>query len=134
MPVDGLKVYASGYGHKETLDRFKADVTSRGMIIFADIDHAAGAGEVGLKLRPTRLIIFGNAKAGTPLMQADQAIGIDLPLKALIHEDEAGHVWLSIYDPIWIARRHHFDSALKERTEMMSKALDDIAAKVTIRS
>ena len=74
--------------------------------MFARIDHAAGAAEVGLTLRPTELIIFGNARGGTPLMQASQTTGIDLPLKVLVWEDTAGKTWLSYNEPSWIARRH----------------------------
>jgi uncharacterized protein (DUF302 family) len=69
------------------------------MTVFARIDHAAGAAEVGLPLRPTELLIFGSAKGGTPLMQSDQAVGIDLPLKALVWEDANGKTWLSYNDP-----------------------------------
>ena len=72
------------------MDRFEAEIRAKGMTAFARIDHAAGAAEVGLPLRPTELLVFGSAKAGTPLMQANQAIGIDLPLEALAFEDEAG--------------------------------------------
>jgi uncharacterized protein (DUF302 family) len=75
---------------KETMDRLEAEISVKGMTVFARIDHAAGAAEVGLPLRPTELLIFGNVKGGTPLMQANQAIGIDLPLKALVLEDGAG--------------------------------------------
>jgi uncharacterized protein (DUF302 family) len=74
--------------------------------VFARIDHAQGANEVGLALRPTELLIFGNAKGGTPLMQSRQTIGIDLPLKALAFEDADGTVWLCYNDPAWLAARH----------------------------
>src|SRR5262244_3551669 len=99
MAADGLTTIPSSFGAKETMDRLEAEIKTKGMTVFARIDHAAGAAEVGLPLRPTELLIFGNAKAGTPLMQADQAIGIDLPLKALVFEDTAGKVWLSYNDP-----------------------------------
>jgi uncharacterized protein (DUF302 family) len=76
------------------------------MKVFARIDHAAGAAQAGLELRPTELIIFGNARGGTPLMQLIQTVGIDLPLKALVWEDASGTTWLSYNEPSWIARRH----------------------------
>jgi uncharacterized protein (DUF302 family) len=75
------------------------------MSIFARIDHASGASAVGLQLRPTELIIYGNAKGGTPLMQIDQTFGIDLPLKALISQDESGKTWVSYYRLNWLTRR-----------------------------
>ncbi len=89
------------------------------MTIFARIDHAAGAISVGLTLRPTELLIFGNAKGGTPLMQLQQTIGIDLPLKALAWEDAAGKTWLSYNEPAWLASRH----ALGEQGGASAKAL-----------
>ena len=95
MAADGLITMASSFSAKETMDRLEAEVKAKGLTVFARIDHAAGAIEAGLPLRPTAVLIFGNAKGGTPLMQANQAIGIDLPLKALVFEDAAGKVWLS---------------------------------------
>src|SRR6201995_3185463 len=109
--VAGLITIKSGNGPEETLNRFEAEVRARGMTVFAHIDHAAGATSAGLSLRPTEVIIFGNAKAGTPLMQSVQTIGIDLPLKALVWQDAAGVTWLSYNDPRWLAQRHGLDPA-----------------------
>jgi len=95
MTAEGLVTVLSSFGPKETMDRLEAEITAKGMTVFARVDHAAGAAEAGLPLRPTELLIFGSAKAGTPLMQANQAIGIDLPLKAPVLEDATGKVWLS---------------------------------------
>ena len=106
MPDNGLITLASHHSAKDTIDRLEADVKRKGMTVFARIDHAKGASDVGLALRATELLIFGNAKGGTPVMQAQQTIGIDLPLKALAWEDAAGKVWLSYNDPEWIAARH----------------------------
>ncbi len=89
MAADGLITTVSNFGAKDTMDRLEAEVRAKGMTVFARIDHAAGAAEAALPLRPMELLIFVNAKAGTPLMQADQSIGIDLPLKALVFEDAA---------------------------------------------
>jgi uncharacterized protein (DUF302 family) len=86
------------------MERLKAAVTARGMTIFAQIDHADAAKEVGMTLAPTEVLIFGSPKAGTPLMQASQTI--DLPLKALVWQDSAGKTWLGYNDPKWLARRH----------------------------
>jgi uncharacterized protein (DUF302 family) len=89
-----------------TADRFEQAVKDRGLNIFARIDHAAGAEKVGKTLRPTELLIFGSPKAGTPFMQCAQSVGIDLPLKALVWEDEQGQVWLGYNDPDYLASRH----------------------------
>jgi uncharacterized protein (DUF302 family) len=88
------------------MDRLEAELRAQGMTVFARIDHAAGAAEAGLELRPTQLIIFGNARGGTPLMKSVQTVGIDLPLKALVWEDASGTTWLSYNEPSWIAQRH----------------------------
>jgi len=85
------------------MDRVETEIGERGMNVFARIDHAAGAAEVGLTLRPTELIIFGNARGGTPLMQPNQTVGIDLPLKALVWQDAAGKTLISYNEPSWIA-------------------------------
>jgi len=131
MAADGLITMASSLGAKETMDRLEAEVKAKGLTVFARIDHAAGAVEVGLPLRPTEVLIFGNAKGGTPLMQANQAIGIDLPLKALVFEDAAGKVWLSYNDPRWLAQRHGLGGAVGPAVNAMAAALDAVAAKAT---
>lgn len=106
MAADGLTTIPSSYGPKDTMNRLEAAVKAKGMTVFARIDHAAGATAVGLSLRPTEVLIFGNAKAGTPLMQSVQTIGLDLPLKALVWQDISGKTWLSYNDPAWLAKRH----------------------------
>ena len=103
---EGLMTLASHFGPKETVDRLETEIQAKGMKVFARIDHAAGAAEVGLTLRPTELIIFGNARGGTPFMQSVQTVGIDLPLRLLVWEDAAGKAWISYNEPGWIARRH----------------------------
>jgi uncharacterized protein (DUF302 family) len=82
--IEGLTSIRSNFGTKETMDRLEAEIRARRLTVFARIDHAGGAALVGLKLAPTELIIFGNARDGTPLMQSVQTVGIDLPLKALV--------------------------------------------------
>ena len=91
MAADGLITVRSSYGPEETMNRLETEVKAKGMTVFARIDHAAGAAQVGLPLPPTALLIFGNAKGGTPLMQSVQTIGIDLPLKALVWQDREPH-------------------------------------------
>jgi uncharacterized protein (DUF302 family) len=107
MAEDGLVTIASKFSVKESIDRLEADLKVKGVMVFARIDHAAGAVSVAMPLRPTELLIFGNPKAGTPLMQSNQTIGIDLPLKVLSWQDTDGKVWLTFNDPSWLARRHH---------------------------
>ena len=104
--VEGLTSIPGSLGPRETMDRLDAEIRAKGLTIFARIDHAEGAAEVGLTLRPTELIIFGNARGGTPLMQSFQTTGIDLPLKALVWQNSAGKTWISYNEPKWIARRH----------------------------
>ena len=106
MAADGLTTIRSSYGPTETMSRLEAELEAKGMTVFAHVDHATGAAEVGMSLRPTELLIFGNPKGGTPLMQSAQTIGIDLPLKALVWQDAAGDTWLSYNDPSWLAKRH----------------------------
>jgi uncharacterized protein (DUF302 family) len=109
--MEGLTTIPSSFGPKETLDRLEGEIRAHGMTIFARIDHAAGAAEVGLTLRPTELIIFGNARGGTPLMQSVQTVGIDLPLKALVWQDAESKTWLSYNEPSWLAQRHGIANA-----------------------
>jgi uncharacterized protein (DUF302 family) len=109
--IEGLTSIQSRFAPKETMDRLEAEIRAKGLTIFARIDHAAGAEEVGLPLRPTELIIFGNARGGTPLMQPAQTVGIDLPLKAVVWEDAAGKTWISYNEPNWIAQRHGIANA-----------------------
>jgi uncharacterized protein (DUF302 family) len=109
--VEGLTTVPSRFGPKETMDRLATEILAREMKVFARIDHAAGAAEVGLTLRPTELIIFGNARGGTPFMQLVQTVGIDLPLKVLVWEDATGKAWISYNEPEWIAHRHRITNA-----------------------
>jgi uncharacterized protein (DUF302 family) len=131
MAADGLITIKSSHGPKETMERLEAAAKAKGLTIFARIDHAAGAAEVGLSLRPTELLIFGNAKGGTPLMQSDQTVGIDLPLKALVWQDASGDTWLSYNDPGWIAKRHGLSHEVDATVNAMSAALDGIARTAT---
>jgi uncharacterized protein (DUF302 family) len=131
MAAEGLITVRSGFAAKETMDRLEAAVKAKGMTVFARVDHAAGAAEVGLPLRPTELLIFGNAKAGTPLMQLDQTVGIDLPLKALVFEGPDGTVWLACYDPRWLARRHGLGIAVAAAVDAMTAAVDSVSTAAT---
>ena len=128
--MEGLTSIRSRFGPKETMDRLEAEIGANGMKVFARIDHAAGAAEVGLELRPTELIIFGNARGGTPLMQSMQTVGIDLPLKALVWEDASGATWLSYNQPSWIAQRHGVANA-EPVVSKMTAALSVMSRKAT---
>jgi uncharacterized protein (DUF302 family) len=103
----GLVTLPSARGSAETVERLKAVLSQKGIQLFADIDHAAEARKVGLSLRPTQVLMFGNPQAGTPLMQGRQTIGLELPLRALVWEDESGKVWVTYNEPEFLARRHH---------------------------
>jgi len=134
MAAEGLRTVPSALGPGETMDRLEAAIKAKGMTVFARIDHAAGAAAVGLPLRATEVLIFGNAKAGTPLMQADQTIGIDLPLKVLVHQDAEGKTWLSYNDPVWLAKRHGLATAAVPIVTAMVNMLSVLAAEATNRT
>jgi uncharacterized protein (DUF302 family) len=134
MAIDGLTTIRSSFGPQDTVRRLEATVKEKGLTVFARIDHAAGAAEVGLALRPTELLIFGNAKGGTPLMQAAQTIGIDLPLKALVWQDSAGTTWLSYNDPSWLAERHGLGAEVETTVRALTAALNALAKAATSAS
>lgn len=131
MAAEGLITIPSGYGPEETMKRLEAQASAKGLTVFAHVDHAAGAAAVGLSLLPTDLLIFGNAKGGTPLMQLAQTIGIDLPLKVLVWRDAAGKTWLSYNDPGWIAKRHGLGSEAEATVRALGAALAVITAAAT---
>ena len=125
--MEGLTTLLSNFGPKETMDRLEAEVRGKGITVFARIDHAAAAAEAGLALRPTELLIFGNPRAGTPLMQSTQTIGIDLPLKALVWQDASGKTWLSYNGPSWLARRHGAGPETNKMVGAMASMIGTIA-------
>lgn len=131
MAADGLATVRSNYGPKETIKRLEDAVTARGMTVFAHIDHASGAASVGLPLRPTDLLIFGNAKGGTPLMQSVQTTGIDLPLKILVWQDATGSTWLSYNDPVWLAKRHELGPAAEATVSALTNAIHAVTKAAT---
>ena len=121
--MEGITTTPSDFGPRETMDRLEAELRRLGMQIFVRIDHAAGAAQIGMELRPTELIVFGNARTGTPLMQLDQTMGIDLPLKALVWQDPAGQTWISYHEPLWLAHRHGIANQTSHSTDLMAAAL-----------
>jgi uncharacterized protein (DUF302 family) len=106
LPDNGMIHLNSSHSVSETLARLQAIVQSKGLAILALIDHSGDAARAGLEMHPTKLLIFGNAKAGTPLMVASPTLAIDLPLKALVWEDADGKVWLSYNSPAYLKQRH----------------------------
>ena len=131
MAADGLTTMRSNHGPKDTMNRLEAEAKARGMTIFARIDHTAGAIAAGLSLPPTEVLIFGNAKGGTPLMQSIQTIGIDLPLKALVWQDAGGDTWLSYNEPDWLAKRHGLSSETETAAGILAGALAALAKAAT---
>jgi len=106
MTVDGLKMSLSRYGPSETMERILAAIAKLGMAVLARIDLSAAAAKVGIELRSTEVVLFGNPKTGTPLMQDAQTMGIDLPLKILVWRYEQDRTWVAYNDPFWLAGRH----------------------------
>jgi len=127
---NGMISVKSPYPVAETADRLIAVLEEQNMNVFSRIDHAAGAAAVDMELRPTQLVIFGNPRAGTPLMQCSQTVAIDLPQKALIWQDAGGQVWLSYNDPRYLAERHELD-ACSELVEKIAGALANFATAAT---
>ncbi|MEM8613307.1 MAG: DUF302 domain-containing protein [Cyanobacteria bacterium P01_H01_bin.105] len=122
----GLIVKSSPYSVEETETRFKQILEDKGLNLFATVDHAQNASGAGLELRPTRVVIFGNPKVGTPLMQCQQTIAIDLPQKVLIWEDEQGQVQLAYNDPQYLGGRHRLDGCGVEAIKTISGALNNL--------
>jgi uncharacterized protein (DUF302 family) len=121
-----LVTLESKFGVKETLDRLAAELDKRGIKVAARVDHAAGAKAVGMELPPTEVMMFGNPKLGTPLMQSAPSIGIDLPMKVLAWQDKAGKVWIGYTAPELLKARH----GIADRDDVfkaMAAALDGLA-------
>ena len=129
--ADGIIAVKSPRNAKETMNRLEKLARQKGLNVFARIDHAAGAAKVWKSLRPTEVLIFGNARGGTPFMECAQSVGIDLPLKALVWEDASGQVWLGYNDPAFLAERHGV--AKCPAVGGLSKALTALAAETVAR-
>lgn len=128
---DGLISVKSSHDVKVTADRLESVLNQKGMTVFIRINHAAGAQKIGKKLRPTELVVFGNPKVGTPLMQCNQSVAIDLPQKALIWQDDNGQVWLTYNDPHYLAQRHGLGGCTEVITKV-AKALGNFAKAATM--
>jgi len=127
---NGLISVKSSHDVKVTADRLENILNQKGMNVFIRINHAAGAAKAGKELRPTELIVFGNPKVGTPLMQCSQSVAIDLPQKALIWQDDKGLVWLTYNDPEYLSVRHGLKGC-SEVIKKVQKALNNFARAAT---
>jgi len=128
MACEGLISLPSARPVAELLDRLEAALAAKGITVFARIDHAAGAASVGMPLRPTSVLIFGNPRAGTPLMQAEQRIGLDLPLRILAWEDAEDRSWLTYHDLDWLVRNHGIDPGTMPPVAAMMALLHGLAS------
>ena len=126
--IPGFISKPSPYSVPETIQRLCALLKSKGVAIFALVDHSGEAEKAGLKMRPTQLLIFGNPKGGTPLMLAAPSTAIDLPLKALIWEDADGKVWLSYNSPDYLQQRHGFPADLEKNIAAIEPLLAQAVA------
>lgn len=126
MNQTGLITVSSAFSASETLERLQSAIKAAGMTVFAVFDHAAAAKDVGLPLRPTTVVAFGNPAAGTKLMQASQVIGIDLPLKVLVWQDDSNTVHLTYNDPRWLAERHSLEAATESVIAAMTRLLESL--------
>ncbi len=131
MADNGLITLPSRHSARETMERLLAALAAHNMTVFARIDHAANAAAAGMPLRPTEVVLFGNPKGGTVLMQDQQTAGIDLPLKALVWEDAGGKAWLGYTDPHWLAQRHGLGGKSATAVAAMAAALEAMAPEVT---
>jgi uncharacterized protein (DUF302 family) len=125
MAAEGLINVQSDFNVKETTERLENILNEKGMTIFNQINHSDAAQKVGVELRETRLIIFGNPKVGSPLMQCQQSVAIDLPQKAIIWEDDKSKVWISYNDPRYLGERHNIIGC-DEVISKVEKALSGI--------
>ena len=129
--MNGLITIQSYYSVKETIDRLSSIVESKGLTVFARIDHSENARKHGLDLRPTELIIFGNPNVGTGIMQDKQTAGIDLPMRALAWQDEVGSVWLTYNDVKWLADRHNLTSKSNATLQAIEEGMTMVGDKAT---
>ncbi|MBD8880840.1 DUF302 domain-containing protein [Rhodanobacter sp. 7MK24] len=133
MKDNGLMTIDSNGTTPETLARLAQAIEKTGMTILARVDHAAAAHASNLPLRPTEVFIFGNPRAGTPLMQLDQRVGIDLPIKVLVWEDECGKTKVSYNTISWIASRHDLGPSTEAVVKAMTAAIETVVAEAAAR-
>jgi uncharacterized protein (DUF302 family)/uncharacterized membrane protein YidH (DUF202 family) len=125
IPENGIVTMPSHHSVDETVERLENVLRAKGVKLFALIDHSGEAERAGMRMRPTKLLIFGNPKAGTPLMIASPTVAIDLPLKILVSEDSSGKVWISFNSPAYLQSRHSLPQDLVQNIA----AAESLAAK-----
>jgi uncharacterized protein (DUF302 family) len=126
LPDNGMVHLSSPYPLAETIKRLESLLQAQGLTEFCHVDHSGEAERVGLKMNPAQLVIFGNPKGGTPLMIASPTIAIDLPLKALIWEDDGGKVWVSYNSPEYLKQRHHVPDELVKNIASIGALLQKV--------
>jgi len=124
---NGIVSVVSNHSVDQTVEKLRSILQAKGVMLFALVDHSGEAAKVGMTMRPTKLLIFGSPKAGTPLMQAAPSVAIDLPLKILVAEDEQGNVWISYNSPEYLAERHNLPGDLLQNIAVV-KTLAEKAA------
>jgi uncharacterized protein (DUF302 family) len=129
---DGIVKMKSAFPMAETIERLKADIATKGIKLFDEIDQSKLAADAGMKLRPSVLLVFGNPPLGTQFITANAAAGLDWPVRLLVFEDEKGDVWLAYTDFGWIARRHGIDNRA-DQFKMASSVIASIASSVTAK-
>jgi uncharacterized protein (DUF302 family) len=127
VTTNGIINKSSKHSVDETLGKLQAILQGKGIAVFALIDHSGEAEKVGMKMRPTKLLIFGNPKGGTPLMVAAPSIAIDLPLKILVWQDDQGKVWVSYNSPEYLAERHGLPPNLTQNIGFMETLAANVA-------
>ena len=132
MAADGIINVQSESNVKETADRMEQLLAKKGMTIFKRVNHSASASKVGIELRDTELIMFGNPKVGSPLIKCQQSVAIDLPQKALIWEDDKNKVWISYNDPRYLQKRHSI-AGCEEVIDKIEKALGNIVKSASMK-
>jgi len=130
LDSNGIIKIKSAHSPSATINKLEAVLNKKGMTIFKRVNHTTGAAKVGLELRPTELLIFGNPKVGTPLMLCSQTAALDLPQKALAYKDENGQTWLAYNDPAYMAKRHNIQGCEKP-IQKVTNALANFAKAAT---
>jgi uncharacterized protein (DUF302 family) len=125
-PDNGMVHLSSAYPVPETLERLESILKAKGLTVFCRVDHSGEAEKVGLKMNPTKLVIFGSPKGGTPLMVASPTLAIDLPLKALIWEDAGGTVWVSYNTAEYLKARHNISDELIKNIAVIGPLLENV--------